>query len=160
MGASSGAIPIAKSPPLTGSGRLTPASEPCHVLQVRRLFHFESKGQPLAAPRSFAMRLARNGLWSAGFIAVWLVIGMAGYQGFEGMSLVDAFVNAAMILSGMGPVQALNSVGGKIFAGLYAILSGIFVFGIAGIALAPLFHRMLHRFHLQDDEASTKGRKK
>ena len=105
------------------------------------------------------MRLARNGLWSAGFIVVWLVIGMAGYGGFEGMSVVDSFVNAAMILSGMGPVQVLNTAGGKIFAGLYAIISGIVIFGIAGIALAPLFHRMLHRFHLQDDERAGRGRR-
>jgi hypothetical protein len=106
------------------------------------------------------MRLARNGLWSAGFIVVWLVIGMAGYGGFEGMSVIDSFVNAAMILSGMGPVQVLYTAGGKIFAGFYAILSGIFVFGIAGIALAPLFHRMLHKFHLQDDESAARGRRK
>ena len=84
---------------------------------------------------------------------------MAGYQGFEGMSVVDAFVNAAMILSGMGPVQALNTVGGKIFAGLYAIISGIVIFGVAGIALAPLFHRMMHKFHLQDDEVSRRKSK-
>ena len=124
---------------------------------MRHLFQFESRGQPLAAPHSFAMRLARNGLWSAALIVVWLIIGMAGYKGFEGMSVTDAIVNAAMILSGMGPVQPLHTEGGKIFAGIYAILSGIFVFGIAGIALAPLFHRMLHRFHLQDDES---GRRK
>lgn len=126
---------------------------------MRYLFQFESKGQPLAAQRRFALRLARNGLWSAVFILIWLVVGMAGYMGFEGMNSVDAFVNAAMILSGMGPVQTLNTMGGKIFAGLYAILSGIFVFGIAGIALAPLFHRMLHRFHLQDDESSRRKSK-
>ena len=78
----------------------------------------------------------------------------------KGMSLVDAFVNAAMILSGMGPVQMLNTDGGKIFAGLYAIISGIVIFGIAGLALAPLYHRMLHRFHLQDDDSSQKGKKK
>ncbi len=106
------------------------------------------------------MRLARNGLWSMGFIAIWLIVGMAGYKGFEGMSLVDAFVNAAMILSGMGPVQTLNTDGGKIFAGFYAIISGIVIFGIAGIALAPLFHRMMHRFHLQDDQSPERRRKK
>jgi hypothetical protein len=127
---------------------------------VRQLFHFESKQQPLAPPGSFAMRLARNGLWSAGFIAVWLVIGMVGYGGFEGMGVVDSFVNAAMILSGMGPVQALNTAAGKVFAGLYAIISGVVIFGIAAIALAPLFHRMLHRFHLQDDESAAKSRRK
>ena len=123
-------------------------------------FQFESRKQPLAPRGSFAMRLARNGLWSAGFIVIWLIVGMAGYKGFEGMSLIDAFVNAAMILSGMGPVTVLNTDGGKIFAGLYAIISGIVIFGIAGIALAPLYHRMLHRFHLQDDEVSQKGKKK
>jgi hypothetical protein len=126
---------------------------------MRHLFHFESKGQPLAAPQSFAMRLMRNALWSLGIIVIWLIIGMVGYGGLEGMSVVDAFVNAAMILSGMGPVQTLNTVAGKIFAGFYAIISGIVIFGIAGIALAPLYHRMLHRFHLQDDEATSKGRK-
>jgi hypothetical protein len=127
---------------------------------MRHLFHFESRGQPLAAPQSFAMRLLRNVLWSAGVVLIWLIIGMAGYGGLEGMSVVDAFVNAAMILSGMGPVQTLNTAGGKIFAGFYAIISGIVIFGIAGIALAPLYHRMLHKFHLQDDEAAVKGRKK
>ncbi|MGE0006990.1 MAG: hypothetical protein AB7S92_15550 [Parvibaculaceae bacterium] len=127
---------------------------------MRHLFEFESKTQRLAAPRSFALRLMRNALWSAGFILIWLVIGMAGYGGLEGMSPVDAFVNAAMILSGMGPVGTLATTGGKIFAGVYAIVSGIVIFGIAGIALAPLFHRMMHKFHLQDDEAAGKARKK
>ena len=102
----------------------------------------------------------RNALWSLGVVVIWLVIGMIGYGGLEGMSVVDAFVNAAMILSGMGPVQALNTDAGKIFAGLYAIISGIVIFGIAGIALAPLYHRMMHKFHLQDDEAAAKSRKK
>lgn len=124
------------------------------------LFHFEQKGQPLVPRRSFAMRLARNALWSLCVVVIWLIVGMAGYKGFEGMSLIDAFVNAAMILSGMGPVTVLNTDGGKIFAGLYAIISGIVIFGIAGIALAPLYHRMLHRFHLQDDEVSQKGKRK
>lgn len=127
---------------------------------MRQLFHFESKGQPLATSSSFALRLMRNALWSLGIIVIWLIIGMAGYGGLEGMSFVDSFVNAAMILSGMGPMQPLNTVAGKIFAGFYAIISGIVIFGIAGVALAPLYHRMLHRFHLQDDEAAAKARKK
>jgi small-conductance mechanosensitive channel len=127
---------------------------------MRHLFHFESRRQPLALPHRFALRLLRNALWSLGFILVWLIVGMAGYKGFEGMSLIDAFVNAAMILSGMGPVQTLNTAGGKIFAGLYAIISGIVIFGIAGVALAPLFHRMMHRFHLEDDEAASPSSRK
>jgi len=129
---------------------------------MSHLFRFESKSQPLATPQNFALRLIRNALWSAAFIVIWLIIGMVGYGGFEGMSTVDAFVNAAMILSGMGPVTTLNTVGGKIFAGLYAIISGIVIFGVAGIALAPVYHRMIHGFHLQDDGEATakRGRKK
>ena len=127
---------------------------------MRHPFRFESRAQPLAPRSSFAMRLFHNALWSLGVIVIWLIIGMAGYSGFEGMGVIDAFVNAAMILSGMGPMQPLNTDGGKIFAGLYAIISGIVIFGIAGIALAPLFHRMLHRFHLQDDDSPQKGKKK
>jgi hypothetical protein len=75
---------------------------------------------------------------------------MAGDLGFEGMGLVDAFANAAMILSGMGPLTPLQTDGGKIFAGLYAIASGLLIFGVAGLVLAPVFHRLLHRFHVDD----------
>jgi len=123
---------------------------------VDQLYHFEPKAHPLASRRVFFRRQARNVLWSFGLIVVWLIVGMAGYMGFEGMSTVDAFVNAAMILSGMGPIGTLATNGGKIFAGLYAIFSGIFVFGIAGLALLPVFHRTLHRFHLQEDAAASR----
>ena len=82
------------------------------------------------------------------FVVLALAVGMAGYMAFEGMGLIDAFANAAMILSGMGPLTPLNSDGGKIFAGLYAIASGLLFFGIAGLVLAPVFHRLLHRFHV------------
>jgi len=125
---------------------------------VDQLYHFESKTHPLAPRRVFFLRQARNILWSLGLIIVWLIIGMAGYMGFEGMSSVDAFVNAAMILSGMGPIGTLATTAGKIFAGLYAIFSGIFVFGIAGLALLPVFHRTLHRFHLQAEAQASRPR--
>ena len=120
---------------------------------------FERKHQPLLPRARFLSRLGRNTVVAFVVIVVALAVGMCGYMGFEGMGFVDGFLNAAMILSGMGPVVPLQTVGGKIFAGLYAIISGIVIFGIAGIALAPLYHRMLHRFHLQDDEAASKGRK-
>jgi hypothetical protein len=76
---------------------------------------------------------------------------MAGYAAFEGMSAVDAFVNASMILSGMGPLDAPKTVGGKLFAGSYALYSGLVLVLAAGLVLAPLVHRMLHRFHLEDE---------
>lgn len=125
---------------------------------MEQLYRFESKFHPLASRRVFYRRQARNVLWSTALIVIWLIIGMAGYMGFEGMTIINAFVNAAMILSGMGPIGTLGTDGGKIFAGVYAIFSGIFVFGIAGLALLPVFHRMLHHFHLQQEAQAGKAR--
>ena len=82
-------------------------------------------------------------------IAVSLVGGMCGYRYFEGMTWVDAFANASMILSGMGPLTPLNTEAGKIFAGSYALYSGLVLILATGVIVAPLFHRVLHRFHLE-----------
>jgi hypothetical protein len=81
-----------------------------------------------------------------------LAIGMAGYAAFEGMSLADAYVNAAMILAGMGPMGELKTTAGKIFAGSYAILSGLLLIIATGFVLAPIFHRVLHHFHVETHE--------
>lgn len=117
---------------------------------MRHLFHFERRHEPLASPQRFSSRLLRNGMWAAIVIIGWLAIGTAGYGLFEGLPLIDAYLNAAMILSGMGPVDILKESSAKIFAGLYAIFSGMLIFGIAGLALAPVFHRVLHRFHVEE----------
>ena len=84
------------------------------------------------------------GLWFA-ITTVGLAIGIAGYAGFEGMSLTDSFLNAAMILSGMGPATELKTEAGKVFAGFYAIFSGLIIVIATGFVLAPIFHRVLHR---------------
>jgi len=117
---------------------------------------FERKHQPLLPRARFLSRLGRNTVVAFVVIVVALAIGMWGYMGFEGMGFVDGFLNAAMILSGMGPVVPLQTVGGKIFAGLYAIFSGLLIFAVAGLILAPVYHRMIHRFHLEQDEAPAK----
>lgn len=117
---------------------------------MRHLFHYEHRKEALAPAARFSSRLMRNTRWALGIVVMALAIGMAGYMGFEGMGLVDAFANAAMILSGMGPLTALMTDGGKIFAGLYAIASGLLIFGVAGLVLAPVLHRLLHKFHVQD----------
>ncbi len=83
---------------------------------------------------------------------VGLAIGMAGYMAFEGMTVVDAFMNAAMILSGMGPAAGLATDAGKIFAGAYALFSGLIVVIATGFVLAPIVHRVLHRFHIEDGD--------
>lgn len=82
-------------------------------------------------------------------IAVSLFIGMAGYHSLEGLSWIDAFLNAAMLLGGMGPVNTPATCGGKLFAGLYALYCGLAVIVVAGVMLAPIAHRILHRFHME-----------
>jgi hypothetical protein len=84
-----------------------------------------------------------------GMVALSLLIGVTGYHFFESMDWLDAFLNASMILGGMGPVDALHTVGGKLFAGIYAIYSGLFLIGATGMLLAPVFHRILHKFHAE-----------
>lgn len=126
---------------------------------MRHFFGFEKRYDPLASPAVFSARLRRNGIWAMAVIAVSMIAGMAGYMAFENMSVVDAFVNAAMILSGMGPLTPLTTTGGKIFAGVYAIASGLLLFAIAGLILAPVYHRILHRFHVEEQpepESQTK----
>jgi hypothetical protein len=119
---------------------------PWRGLSVTR---FERRGQPVASRRKFLIRmLMAIGLWIV-LTMVGLAIGIAGYAAFEGMSFVDAYVNAAMILSGMGPLGELKTTGGKIFAGSYAILSGLIIVIATGFVLAPIFHRILHRFHVE-----------
>ena len=81
-------------------------------------------------------------------IGVSLFLGMFGYHHFENMTWIDAFVNASMILSGMGPIGELHTSAGKLFAGCYALYSGLALITIAAILLAPVAHRILHRFHL------------
>ncbi len=118
-----------------------------------RLLHFERRHEAVLSPRRFAGRMARAGLAWCAITAAGLALGMAGYMATEGMSVTDAYVNAAMILSGMGPLGELKTTSGKIFAGSYAILSGLVVVLATGFVLAPLAHRMLHRFHIEEGRA-------
>jgi hypothetical protein len=114
---------------------------------------FENRKQRVVSQKIFTQRLMRSGILGLATIAVALGIGMAGYMGFESMGIIDAFINASMILSGMGPVTQLVTDGGKIFAGFYALFSGLLLIAVAGLMLAPVFHRMLHRFHVDDNDA-------
>ena len=113
------------------------------------LLRFESRHEPVLSRLAFARRLARNLAASAALIVLSLAGGMAGYHYFEEMSWIDAYVNASMILSGMGPVTTLQSDGGKIFAGSYALYSGLALIFATGLIISPIAHRLLHRFHLE-----------
>ncbi len=93
-----------------------------------------------------------NFLIGAGIIVISLLIGIWGYHYFEGLPYVDAYADAAMILSGMGPLHDLKTDAGKIFAGTYALFSGIIFLVVIAIIFAPIFHRFFHKFHIQDRE--------
>ena len=110
---------------------------------------FESKSQAPLSPTAFWFRFLRYLALAGGLIAISLGAGMFGYHYFESMSWLDAFLNASMILGGMGPVDTLHTEGGKLFAGLYALFSGIMVLAVAGILFGPLVHRLLHKFHFE-----------
>jgi hypothetical protein len=115
---------------------------------ARRLLDYESHRQPVASRGRFGRRLAASLAVAALIVGLSLLAGMLGYAHLEGMSWLDAFLNAAMILSGMGPVDQLKTSAGKFFAGCYAIYSGVVVLVASGIVLAPIAHRILHRFHV------------
>jgi hypothetical protein len=119
------------------------------------MFDFEHKSEPLLPFRDFIGRLAQSTVVGLAIIAVSLVVGMAGYHFTERLGWLDAFLNASMLLGGMGPVDAPKSGGGKLFAGVYALYCGLAVLVVAGIVFAPLGHRFLHRFHL---EGKTSGK--
>jgi hypothetical protein len=123
-------------------------------LAKRRLLSYESRHEHVLNRRQFAKRLAKTSGVAAVLIGLSLAAGMAGYRHFEGMPWIDAFANAAMILSGMGPLSPLRTWSGKLFAGVYALYSGLTVIVAAGLIFAPIVHRILHRFHaeLEQDE--------
>jgi hypothetical protein len=114
---------------------------------VSGLLKFENKHKPLASRRVFRHRLARH----TGFVAVLLVlstaIGMWGYEHFESLAWRDAFLNTAMLLGGMGPVDPPKTDGGKLFAGFFALYAGVVFLFSAGLLIAPVAHRLLHKFH-------------
>jgi len=121
---------------------------------MKHLLAFEHRNSAIAPRARFLKRLVASLLAGAAIVAVSLAIGMAGYHFLEQLSWLDAYLNAAMILSGMGPLASPQSVAGKMFAGTYALYSGLVVVVIAGIIFAPVFHRFLHKFHVEDEAGS------
>ena len=110
---------------------------------------FEHRSEPLATPAEFRRRMLYYSMVTAIMILVSLAIGVLGYHYFGSLSWIDSLLNASMILGGMGPINPLQTFSGKIFASFYALYSGIILLASVGILAAPLFHRVLHRFHLE-----------
>ncbi len=108
---------------------------------------YEPRTHRPLAPRLFARRLLAHFALASVVILGSLILGMAGYAHFEGLAWRSAFLNAAMLMGGMGPVDAPKTDGGKVFAGLYALYAGLVFLVVAGLLLAPFVHRILHKFH-------------
>lgn len=117
---------------------------------------FESKKKGLLPRRDFYKRILRSFILGLILIAISLYLGMMGYHHYEGLSWIDAYANASMILSGMGPLSPLQTEKGKLFAGTYALFSGLIFIIILGVILAPVIHRFLHKFHLQEEKSENK----
>ena len=112
---------------------------------------FEKKDEPLLPPKAFIFRMSRSFGAALVIVAVSLLIGSVGYHHFGDLPWIDALLNAAMILTGMGPVDSMSSTAGKLFATFYALYSGIAFLTMMAVVLAPLIHRLLHKFHLDDE---------
>lgn len=113
---------------------------------------FEHRRQPLLPRRAFMLRILRYGLSALALIFLALGIGVLGYHEAEGLPWIDALLNAAMILGGMGPVNELHTLSGKLFASFYALFSGLVFIVSAGVLFAPLVHRFFHYFHMEFGE--------
>jgi hypothetical protein len=108
---------------------------------------YEPRNHPPLSGRHFARRLAGHVAIACSIVASSLLIGMAGYEHYEQLPWRDAFMNSAMLLGGMGPVDAPQTPGGKVFAGFYALYAGLIFLVVAALLVAPVFHRLLHKLH-------------
>jgi hypothetical protein len=114
---------------------------------VLKLFHYERRGQQPVPVARFVKRLLFHGLIVLVLGGLSLFIGMLGYVRYEGLSWLDAFLNASMLLGGMGPIHEPVTRDGKLFAGLYALYCGLVVIAAAGFLIAPVIHRVMHTLH-------------
>jgi hypothetical protein len=113
---------------------------------------YEHRKQPLLPRGLFLRRVLRHVLVALAVLLLSLGLGVLGYRCTEHLSWLDALLNASMILGGMGPVDIMRTEGGKLFASLYALFAGVAFLAVAGILVAPIAHRVLHRLHLDDDD--------
>jgi hypothetical protein len=114
---------------------------------------FETKKEKLLPWPRFMKRMALSLLLTSSIVAVALFAGILGYHCIAGLGWVDSLLNASMILTGMGPVDPMKTTSAKVFASAYALFSGVVFLSAMAIVLSPIFHRVLHAFHLDDKSA-------
>jgi hypothetical protein len=112
---------------------------------------YEHRKHRLLSRRDFLRRAGGHMLVAALILGSGVGVGTVGYKAVAGLSWIDAFLNASMIASGMGPVDHMDSPGAKLFAACYALFSGLVFVGIVGIVLAPWVHRLFHWIHLEEE---------
>ncbi|HEY8856625.1 MAG TPA: hypothetical protein VIM43_04625 [Rugosibacter sp.] len=113
---------------------------------------YESRTHPPLPRKQFVLRVLGHAAVALALLLLSLLLGMAGYAYFEHLAWRDAFLNSAMLMGGMGPVDPPHTDGGKVFAGLYALYAGLLFLIIVGIVLTPVVHRVMHRFHWEEDK--------
>lgn len=113
---------------------------------------FERKYEKLAPVSVFVRRMAKSVAMAGILVAAALFLGISGYHWIAGFGWVDSLLEASMILGGMGPVNQLTTTGAKIFASGYALFSGLMFIAVMGIVLAPVTHRLLHKFHIDEED--------
>jgi hypothetical protein len=118
----------------------------------RRRFPYEHRRQQLLPRPAFYRRAGWHTLVALVIILIAVSIGTLGYKAVADLNWIDAFLNASMILAGMGPVDRMMTTGAKLFAALYALFSGLVFIGVTGVALAPWVHRLFHLIHIDDDD--------
>ena len=128
------------------SGSASSSSNPSKSQDL--LFRFEHFSQPMLSSFEFWLRVVKHGGMAFGVLAFSMLVGMVGYRAFAGLSWIDSFLNASMILTGMGPVNPKPSQAAKLFSGIYAIYSGVGFLTAMGLLFAPMLHRFLHKFHM------------
>ena len=116
---------------------------------------YERRSEKLISRTAFARRMVNHSGYAALLVVVSLVIGMLGYHVFDELPWADAFVDASMLLGGMGPVNPLRSTGAKLFAGVFALYAGLVFLALTALMIAPVFHRVLHAFHAEGEAAAS-----
>lgn len=112
---------------------------------------FESRRKPLLTRKEYYNRIFRNFRWSSYMIGFSLLVGITGYHFIAGLSWIDSLYNASMILTGMGPVNLMETDAAKLFGSFYALFSGIAFLSTIAVFIAPFVHRFMHKFHLDDE---------
>jgi hypothetical protein len=121
-------------------------------MPMDEMMDYESMREPMLDKRAFFNRLKVHLSYSGLLVLASLIVGTIGFMSTMRLDFLEAFLNASMLLGGMGPVDTPKNSAGKIFASLYALYAGLVFLVVASFLFAPIFHRVLHRFHIEHDD--------